>query len=269
MNLQGYLDRIGFEGTPQTNLDTLKRIHHQHLLHIPYEDIDVQLGSPLDFDLERIFDKFVNQHRGGWCYEMNGLMGWALEEIGFPVMRMAGGVWRESRGDDQIGNHLVLEVEVDGQKWLADVGLGDGARYPIPIAQGKHMQNGLEFGLRQVEDGYWRFDNHEYSNASSFDFKHEPADENLLAKQCQSLQTDPESHFRNVLIAQRFTDTSIEVLLGKTYITISASGKTSREIADLAELHALLKNSFGLDVDLSSIWDRIEAVHEQHRQQNE
>ena len=269
MHLQGYLDRIQFTGTPRVDLDTLKQIHHQHLLHIPYEDIDVQLERTLDFDLERIFDKFVNQHRGGWCYEMNGLMGWALEEIGFSVMRMSGGVWRESRGDQQMGNHLLLEVEVENQKWLADVGLGDGARYPIPIEVGTHNQGGLEYALAQVEDGYWRFKNHPFSNAASFDFKHEAADESLLNKQCAWLQTDPESHFRNILIAQRFTPDAIEVLLGKVHTTITPSGKTSRELEDIDELHTCLKSVFGLSVDLTSIWDRILAAHEQMAQNKE
>ena len=263
MQLQGYLDRIEFNGKPRVDLDTLRQVHHQHLLHIPYEDIDVQLGSPLDFDLERIFDKFVVQHRGGWCYEMNGLMGWALEQIGFPVMRMAGGVWRESRGDQQLGNHLLLEVEAEGQKWLADVGLGDGARYPIPIAEGTHTQGGLDYALTPIEDGYWRFKNHPFSNAASFDFKHERADESLLNTQCQWLQTDPESHFRNILIAQRFTPNAIEVLLGKIHTTITPNGKTSRELEDIGQLHTCLNHVFGLNVDLTSIWDRILAAHEQ------
>lgn len=269
MHLQGYLERIEFNGTPRVNLETLNQIHHQHLLHIPYEDIDVQLGSPLDFDLERIFDKFVVQRRGGWCYEMNGLMGWALEQIGFPVMRMAGGVWRETLGDEQIGNHLLLQVEVEGQQWLADVGLGDGARFPIPIASAKHVQNGLEYSLNAIDGGYWRFSNQPFSNATSFDFKHEKADESLLSRQCQWLQTDPESHFRKVLIVQRFTPKAIEVLLGKVHTTITASGKTSRELENLDELHSVLRSLFGINVDLTSIWDRILAAHESLSQQQE
>ena len=34
---------------------------------------------------------------------MNGLLGWALDEIGFKVTRMAGGVMRVTRGDAAIG----------------------------------------------------------------------------------------------------------------------------------------------------------------------
>ena len=50
MDLQAYLDRIGFEGTPRRDLATLRALHSRHLLAIPYENLDVQLGRPLTRD---------------------------------------------------------------------------------------------------------------------------------------------------------------------------------------------------------------------------
>ena len=41
---------------------------------------------------------------------MNGLLGWALREIGFDVVRVMGGVHRRERGDGALGNHVVLLV---------------------------------------------------------------------------------------------------------------------------------------------------------------
>ncbi len=88
MDLQQYFSRIHYDGTPKVDFPTLAQIHHQHLLHIPYENLDVQLERPLDLDTTRIFEKLVTNHRGGWCYEMNGLLEWALKEIGFTVTRI-------------------------------------------------------------------------------------------------------------------------------------------------------------------------------------
>ena len=85
MNLQSYLDRICYHGPLQVNIETMTQIHSHHLLHIPYENVDVQLRRPVSLEIGPIFDKIVNQHRGGWCYEMNGLLAWALQEIGFTV----------------------------------------------------------------------------------------------------------------------------------------------------------------------------------------
>ena len=261
MQLAPYFERIHFDGEPRVDVETLRSIHHQHLLHIPYENLDVQLARPLGFDLDRIYNKLVRERRGGWCYEMNGLLGWALAEIGFDVTRMSGGVMREQAGDVQLGNHLVLAVDIEGTKWLADVGLGDGARYPLPIIPGKHEQHGLIYSLQYMDDGYWRFHNQPFSKVSSFDFQQTEADETQLAEQCQWLQTNPKSPFKMALIANRFTKNSIEIQLGKVHTTITAKGTTSRVLPDLQSLQSHLESTFGIKEDIAPAWDNIVAAH--------
>jgi len=265
MHVDQYLQRINYQGDLQPDLTCLRQIQHQHLLHIPYENIDVQLGTPLDFDIERIFNKLVIARRGGWCYEMNGLLGWALAELGFAVTRMSGAVMRASQGDQQLGNHLVLEVMLE-QPYLVDVGLGDGLREPIPIREGSYVQGGLTYRLAKLADGFWRMHNQPFSNVSSFDFKHEVADEAELMTKCQWLQTAAESPFKMVLIVQRFNADNIIVQLGKISTVITVDGKHSREIATLTELHEHLHQQFGLQVDLSPAWPAIQAAHQ--RMQN-
>ena len=261
MKLTDYLARVHFSGSPRPDLATLRQLHHLHLRHIPYENADVQLGTPLNFDIDRIFDKLVHARRGGWCYEMNGLLGWALDAIGFSVRRMSGAVNRASEGDRQLGNHLLLEVDL-GEPWLADVGLGDGLREPVPIREGKWRQRGLTYRLERLPDGYWRFHNHAHSAVTSFDFRHAAADETELSNKCGWLQSAPESPFRMVFIAQRFGADHIDVQLGKVASRIEAGGKTSREIDTLDAFHGHLRDTFGLDVDLSPVWPEICAAHD-------
>lgn len=260
-DLQCYLERIHFHATPKVDLETLQTLQHQHLLHIPYENLDVQLGRPLDFDIDRIFQKIVLNQRGGWCYEMNGLLGWALQQIGFQVTRMSGAVMRESQGDINLGNHLILEVQLD-EPYLADVGLGDGLREPIPIRAGEHIQAGMHYHLEPIEDGFWRFHNQPLSNVSSFDFRHEPAAEKELADKCQWLQTSPDSPFTSMFIAQRFTPDSIAVQLGKIFTRLTREGKTSIEIADIDTFHQHMAETFGLEEDFTTLWPEILKAHE-------
>src|SRR5579862_4517964 len=133
MDLGAYLDRIGFRDEPRPDLGTLKALHRAHLLAVPYENLDVQFGRALTIEPHAAFDKIVTRRRGGWCYEMNGLLGAALDAVGFKVTRLAGAVMREVVGDAVIGNHLVLLVDLDGQPWIADVGFGDGSLDPFPL----------------------------------------------------------------------------------------------------------------------------------------
>ena len=113
MRLDDYLARIGYSGPIEPTLAVLRDVHRRHLAAIAYENLDVICEVPVDGDIARIFRKLVRDQRGGWCYEMNGLLDWALREIGFAVTRIAGGVMRIERGDEALGNHLVLKVDLD------------------------------------------------------------------------------------------------------------------------------------------------------------
>ena len=88
--LSRYFARIGYSGDTTASLTTLRGLHRAHLLSIPYENLDIHLGVPLTLDPERIFAKLVDERRGGWCYEMNGLFGHVLDSLGFDVRRVSG-----------------------------------------------------------------------------------------------------------------------------------------------------------------------------------
>lgn len=261
MKLQAYLDRIHYQGDINTDVATLQRLHRQHLLHIPYENLSVQLGEPLSLDSHRAFDKIVHQQRGGWCYEMNGLLQWALQQIGFEVTRISGGVLRSKRGDAALGNHLVLAVKVDQQTWLADVGLGDGLREPILLQPAKITQAGLQYSLAPIENDYWRFHNHALGSVADFDFRCEAAHENLLAKQCEQLQTAADSPFVLNLVCQKFTPNSIEILLGKIRRSISRSGETKHILSSPKQLQLELKEVFDIEKNIEHLWPSIEDRH--------
>ena len=80
MNLQRYLDRIEYSGSIQPNLSILIALHEAHVFSVPFENLDVQLGKSLSICIEDAYEKIVNNTRGGWCYEQNGLFGWVLTE---------------------------------------------------------------------------------------------------------------------------------------------------------------------------------------------
>jgi arylamine N-acetyltransferase len=263
MDLKAYLDRIGFAGEVRPDVESLKALHRAHLQAIPYENLDVQFGRPLTPDVDAAVEKIVGRRRGGWCYEMNGVFGAALEAAGFKVTRMAGGAMRELMGDAVVGNHLVLLVEIDGQPWIADVGFGDGAQDPFPLRPAAMTFGGYAFRLEAMDDGWWRFHNHEFGGAKSFDFKVEPADPDLLATRCNWLQTEPESHFRLNLIVQRYRGDEILQLRGRTVRTVTPAGVETRLLNSADELVAVLADDFDLDVpEAAGLWPRVVARHE-------
>jgi len=264
MELKRYLDRIGFSGPARADLATLRALHQAHLLAIPYENLDVQLGNPVTIERPQIYEKIIGRRRGGWCYEMNGLFGWALAEIGFRVTRATGAVRRDLMGDVMVGNHLVLRVDLDEGTYLADVGFGDGSRDPIKVEAGPFRSHGFEFRLSKEEGAWWRVHNHQLGGAQTFDFKLDPADESQLAERCHFLQTSEMSPFVQNAVCQRHTPTGLTILRGRVLRRLTQEAiSEERLLADAEDFVSVLAEDFDLDVPRArTLWPKIVARHE-------
>lgn len=263
MDVRAYLDRIGFEGQPAPDRATLDAIHSRHLLAIPYENLDVQLGSALTTSPQAAFDKLVNRRRGGWCYEMNGTLGLALEVIGFRVTRMAGGVMRSASGDAAVGNHLVLKVDLPEGPVIADAGFGDGSLLPFDLKEGPFRANGFDFDLERLPDGWWRLNNHPRGGAPNFDFRTELAEEALLSERCQFLQTSEASPFVQNLVVQIHRPGGLTLLRGRVLKTIDGEAESETLLDSASALTDALGDVFGLDApEAAGLWEKVVRRHD-------
>jgi N-hydroxyarylamine O-acetyltransferase len=259
MNLLNYFERIGYSGPVEPTLACLSTIHRCHALTVPYENLDIQMGRRVGLDKERIFQKIVSAKRGGWCYEHHVLFLWVLEEIGFDAKLVTSAVGRRENGDDMIGNHTSILVELD-QTYLADLGLGDGLRFPIPFIEGTYIQGPLKFQLIKI-DGYWRFLNHAFASPQDFDLTGKAADYELLARKSSELQSLPDSEFVQNLACQIMQEGSIICLTGRVLRQKTASGQTKKLINE-DQFESTLYDVFGiLDPDTASIWPKVAARH--------
>jgi N-hydroxyarylamine O-acetyltransferase len=261
LELWHYFKRIGYDGSPQPDYETLRAVHRLQNDAITYENLDVQLGRPVGRVIDDIYEKIVVQGRGGWCYEQNELLGWALSQMGFRVSQHAGGVMRDTNGHGAVGNHLVLIVDLD-RPYLADCGFGDGIIEPLPLAVGTSTQRGLGFALSETEDGWWRFHNQPHGAAASFDFSSEPADQGLLDEKCHQLQTDPQSGFVLNAVCQRHQPDAHHTLRGRVLKTLRDGVVEQRFVADRDEYETTLREVFALRVpDAGEVWQKVEARH--------
>ncbi len=262
MNLEKYLERIGFEGAPNADFSTLSRIHRGHVEHIPYENLAVQLGTPVTRSAADAFEKIVTRRRGGWCYEMNGLLGWALEEIGFKVRRLAGGVHRAARGDEVVGNHLVLLVDLE-KTFVADVGFGDGPIEPTPLQEGPFSNGCFRCQLEHLDSGWWRYHNDARGGAPSYDFHVDVTDEALLERQSCCLQSDEESSFVQNAVVQRWRQGEHLALRGRVFQRLGRHKKTTEILTDADQYVQTLKDLFNLELPAAAgLWPKILARHE-------
>ncbi len=229
------------------------------MLALPFENLDVQLGIRRSFDLDTVFEKIVDEHRGGWCYEMNGLFGWALRELEFNVDFVAGAVNRAKSGDAAVMNHLVLIVHLD-QPFLADVGFGNGMLTPTVLQEGFFSDGRFEFRLTR-EGEWWRFHNHR-QNGSTYDFTETPRAYEEFEPKARLLATTAESPFVQNLIAAKLTDHGM-ITLTNAVLQIQSDTGMSEESAPSAEaLAKILKEHFGLETDrMDALWPRVASQH--------
>lgn len=261
--LQAYRERIGHTGPLGADLTALTALHRAHVLAIPFENLDVQFGTPPALDPSAIFVKLVTERRGGWCYEQNGLFARALGALGFTVTRMSGGVMRALRGEVTMGSHLCLKVSVDGTDYLCDVGFGSSQIAPLPLAEHDWTAAPLTGRIARTSDGLWQFEIVTGPMPLSYDFADAPADEARLAALCDWQGRDAESVFVQNLVVQQRTPDGHLMLRGKVLTHSGPDGATVRELSSAEELVAVLRDPFGLDVpEAVRLWPVIEARHE-------
>ena len=267
MKLRRYLDRIGYRGDVRPTVPTLASLQRLHACSVPFENIDVQLGHSLTTDADEAFEKIVDRGRGGWCYEQNGLFGWALAEIGFQVMRVAGAVRREERGSAAFNNHLCLLVREPGARqpvYLADVGFGGSMIAPIELTESEHTQPPYRIELRYFDERYWRLSEESADGVSNYEFETRPADENALAAKCEQLQSDPQSGFVQTLVVQKRLPEAHVCLRGRVLATTTATDKQSVLLESAEELATAVSDLSGLDIPgVAELWPRVVARHEE------
>jgi arylamine N-acetyltransferase len=72
------------------------------------------------------------------------------------------------------GNHNVLLVDVGGERWVADAGIGDGFVEPLRLREGPHTQGELTYRLEQLDPDTWRVHHHPGGSVASYDFRLHP-----------------------------------------------------------------------------------------------
>ena len=114
MEIEKYLERIGYEGNTEPAMELLNALQKKHLLNIPFENLDIHYKIPIELDLANIFEKVVIKRRGGFCYELNGIFYELLNSIGFNVKMISARVFDQKQ---QIFSpefdHLAIIAKID------------------------------------------------------------------------------------------------------------------------------------------------------------
>jgi len=152
MDPNTYLARIGAVRPLAPSAEALSSLQVAHVLHVPFEILDIVIGRSISLELPAIYDKIVTRRRGGFCYELNGLFAWLLDALGYRITRLSARTVDEAGALGPEFDHLVLRVDLD-EPWLVDVGFGDTFREPLRLVEGLEQVDSLGRAYRLDRDG--------------------------------------------------------------------------------------------------------------------
>lgn len=258
LDIDAYFRRIGYSGSREPTLDTLRALHARHPLAIPFENLDSLRRLPVRLDLESLQRKLVTERRGGYCFEQNLFFSHVLTQLGFRVVGLAARVLWERPEDVRARTHMLLFVQLGEGAYLCDVGFG-GLTMTAPlrlepeVEQGtphevfRVLRDGREFLSQARVGGEWR-------TLYRFDLQ-------------QQLQVDidvlnfyvsehPDSPFLSRLMAARRDEDRSFSLRNNQLSVYHLNGHCEqRELASVAELREVLVETFGIDVPVDAELD--------------
>jgi N-hydroxyarylamine O-acetyltransferase len=250
IDLDAYFTRIGFDGPRAPTLATLNAIVHAHVKAIPFENLDVLLGLPIDLAPAALEQKLIHGRRGGYCFEQNSLLLHALGTLGYDVHPLSARVrYQRPRDFTPARTHLFVRVELE-ESWLVDVGVGamsptsalrleETGPQPTPHETRRLLrENGLIY--HQVQFG------EEWHDICEFTLEEMPLIDREVANWYTSAH--PGSHFKNrLLVARALPDGARVTLLNRELTVRQRDGQAERRIlASPDELLAVLEEKFGL-----------------------
>lgn len=255
MNVEDYLRRIGAVRPRSLGIQSLCELQRRHLESVPFENLSVYLGQPVELGENALFRKIVRQRRGGICYELNGAFAALLRELGFEVRLLGGRVARPEGGLGPPLDHLALRVELD-EPWLVDVGFGRFSLRPLRLDTDASQEDpaGL-FDVRTAPQG-----DVDVLCAGVVVYRLEPRARELDEFQAMAWwhSTSPRSPFTQGPTCSLVMPGGRVTLAGHRLIETTGTKRTERQLESGDAVLTAYRRYFGIDLD--RVPDRFPAV---------
>jgi N-hydroxyarylamine O-acetyltransferase len=250
VNLNAYFERIGFAGSIAPTIQTLELLHALHPAAIPFENLAPLGGDGVMLDQQSLERKLLIDKRGGFCFEHNFLFMRMLADLDYEVRPLAARVlWNNPEGATGKPSHMLLLVDIKGQKYIADVGFGGlSLTTPLRLRAGTEQDTPHEtFRLTGGEPDWtlevrigedWR---------AVYTFTTDTVEEVELWDLSRDLAGNPASPFTNKLIVTLAPSGRRLKIVDRRYI-IQPTGEaaTERELTGIEDLRMVLSEDFDL-----------------------
>jgi N-hydroxyarylamine O-acetyltransferase len=248
MRLDDYLKRIRQPPPRAATVEAFHALHRAHRDAFLFENLSIQTGGGISLALCDLEQKFLDQGRGGYCFEHNTLFAAMLREIGLDSATLLGRV-RRGPPHRWCRTHMVLRVPVGNEVWLADVGFGGmGLLEPIPLGDGvSSTQGGLTYRLRRDRELWVLSARDAAAEMDLYEFTEDPQTPWDVEVANHFTSTHPESIFRKSLTIQR-TGPQERTILRSDALTRFRDGRMTEEPVARDRLAQVARTEFGVEL---------------------
>ena len=246
-DVQFYLDTLGIKAPTTVSLSFLSKLQREHLYTIPFENLDIQRKVPIQLDLAHLFEKIILRGRGGFCYELNGLLHGLLQALGFNSRLISARVYDSPRQYSPAYDHMAIVVQLEDELYLVDIGFGDFAERPILIADGTTSSDGTRTYNVDRYYSYWRVNQLQEGKAiPEYIFKTTPEAWRNFEARSRFHQLDPQSHFQKGPVITRLSPWGRMTLTHQKW----KLGERVRPLQSKGDFARLLRGYFVIDWEL-------------------
>lgn len=243
-----YLKRFHAYPVKEQYLQDLARLQSLHMQHIPFENLDVVRKVPIYLNLESIYDKIVNRQRGGYCYELNGLFHWLLQNLGFDAKLISATVQKPDGTWTKADTHAAILVDLD-TLYLVDAGFGDSTISPIPLGGERFTDYSGTYKVEQHDEIFYdliRENNGEEKILYRFSLEEKRLED--FHEGCVFNQVSEDSPFTHDDLVTRATPNG-RITLSGLELTRTENGRKEKTELTPEEKVTVLKEEFGLTIE--------------------
>jgi N-hydroxyarylamine O-acetyltransferase len=250
-NRDKYLNRIKYSGELKPDLSLLKKLQKHHLLNIPFENLDIHYQTPIELNIDRIYEKIVQNNRGGFCYELNGLFYELLLSLGFNAKQVSARVYEKENEYSPEFDHLSIVVKIENTEYLTDVGFGEFIFEPLELhfdkiqkdSRGSYVidkYDGVYLRVSKIKDG---------KSIPEFIFKNAERELAEYAEMCKYHQSNPNSHFMKKRLISLPTENGRITISGNTLKIKEKNKVTEKELKNEIEFEKELLEKFKININ--------------------
>lgn len=264
--LNRYLERIAMEPPKHPNRWYLDRLIERHMIAIPFEALDLYTGrAKIALDLDCLFEKIVENHRGGYCFELNKLFHFLLKELGYDAYScfcrvQEGGIMSEAI------SHRGIIVRMEGKKFFCDVGFGNYmSRGAIELVPNVRQRIGTDIYWFEKYNEYWLDLFRQPQNLINEDGSVTVGRSRRELRVCVAEMEEqdfevfntqfnmPGSYFSECLMVGKLTENgALAINDQKIFSRIEGNYKIHSKLKNERELWAVLREEFGIVMDVGN-----------------